>query len=1310
MTTSRARRIGIRLSGFILVLLFIVFAALVAVFSFEQYSLRPLAELLVEKTTGRALSIEGELDARPGRIISLRAGGIRLANADWGSADTMLSIGETEISVDLFALLGGTVAIDNLVVNNARLLVEEDDQGRSNWAMGDGNADDQPPPTSASQGPKALPVVRSQLSNIDITVKGAALPRPLELHLASVVHNADQGNEIHATVIGSVDKRALKLQVSVGPVAQLLDAGAVDFDFEADFEAASIKADGHLDKLLEPRQARVHASLASAEISRFFTAFGLAEIASGAVELEANLLPSDDHHKLDLTASTDSLKLDAEGRLRALNSIDGASIAVAVEGPDLAAAARLAGVEGMPPQPFKFNSSVALAGSQLTIGETNFDTGSTHLKASGTLSQFPRLEGTNLQLQLTGKNYLEYAGLLGITNTAGLQAEPFELRTDLEYSTQDQQQFSARLKLADVSGDFSGKLTGYPAFIGSRLEYLLGGQTGGLLERLLGRPTAIEGAYVLRGNLERTRVGYGIEQAALSIGANELKVNGTIGEDPLRGDTELSMRFQGPDLDKIAAAAGYSGFLPAGNTDINAAVRARDEAVHVDEFTTLLGRNRLSASGLVSMQPGMAGSRLKVALQGEDIAEVLPPEILSYVDSQQSFELTGTLAIETARLSFDALQARLGEVTLETSGSISTSRPLTDLSLKVEAQGPDLAAIIPENLLPYSLPAAKFTVTGGVGLSENGLGLDNIVARIGSDHLQLSGTIPLDTPTDGLNLVIAADGPDLGALVPLKIDQFDLAGMKYALAGNIHLAQGVMSLRQLDFSVPPGRLAGQLSISLDNPLRFGQFDLKARGNNLAEFIPPLPDYTPAAVPFDLDALGSWDNTRVSIERGRLELDATSIEARGEVELPPNTAATSLVLSLRGDSLADLGQFGDLILPTDEFRIDASLRGNANGLHIPELDVLIGESDLRGSLEIGLAEKPRIKARLESSLIDLAKLLPTEFDPAEVGSREQVDTGDGRIIPQTPLPAELLQSVNLETRIRIGELRLRHNTLREIEYDTRLQDGRLTVSQLKATAKEGQLIARFEAAAEGDRIVTSGRLEGRDFTLGIGEAIDGESELPRQDLILEFDTDGATVRELAANLDGYVQLTGDNGRLRNSRALGLFGSFYTELFSTINPVATREPYTNIICHAAYGEIEDGVAKINPGAVLQTDKLEIFAIGQVDLKTEKISLRFDSTARKGIGISVADFVNPFVGVSGTLASPRLGVDPENAMFQGGFAYATGGLSIVAKSLYSRWFGSKDSCARFEKEAEEFLQARLAAKEKQAAEAEDSTPQDQ
>ena len=55
---------------------------LIALFSIEPSTLRPLAEWAVTQITGRAFSINGNLDACAGRIVTVLADRIRLANAD----------------------------------------------------------------------------------------------------------------------------------------------------------------------------------------------------------------------------------------------------------------------------------------------------------------------------------------------------------------------------------------------------------------------------------------------------------------------------------------------------------------------------------------------------------------------------------------------------------------------------------------------------------------------------------------------------------------------------------------------------------------------------------------------------------------------------------------------------------------------------------------------------------------------------------------------------------------------------------------------------------------------------------------------------------------------------------------------------------------------------------------------------------------------------------------------------------------------------------------------------------------------------
>jgi AsmA family protein len=711
------------------------------------------------------------------------------------------------------------------------------------------------------------------------------------------------------------------------------------------------------------------------------------------------------------------------------------------------------------------------------------------------------------------------------------------------------------------------------------------------------------------------------------------------------------------------------------------------------------------ATGFVSLQPGMPGSRVDLSVSTEEINDLVPPEFLGYVQSGQAFALQTSLATDAENLAIDDLQANLGETSLTASGRMSKNRPMQDASLAIRAQGPDLSAVAPAEVIPYSLPEAPFNIAGGIGMNQHGLTLDRLTAEIGSETLQVSGSVPLADPREGLSLEVAAKGSDLGILIPGEMLP-DGVGTYEAVA-EIMLKGGILALTGLQVTAEPGAISGELSVSIDDPLEFGEFDLAANGVDLQSLLPANPQYTPPAEPFKLDAMGAWSGELVEVDRGVLELGESRIEAKGEVALRSGQVATGLVISARGDNLKDLGQVEGLIFPEHNFSLDLRLESDASRVHIPDLQAQLGDSELSGRFAYEFGDKPNIEIKLSSPFLDLAPMLEERVKQLEEANNEAAQTepvpatASGKAIPDVPVPVETLNLANLVAEIDITELRTPRRVIQNLEIDVSLQDGDLQVSRFRAEGVEGDLRARFRTVVEGAGIVTSGEFEGREIVLGAGKATEKGAVFPKQNFRLEFDTAGATSRELVANLNGYAQLTGADGRLSNSYALGLFGSFFGELLSSVNPFVKREPYTSISCFAAYVEIVDGVATINPGAVLQTDKIDVFARGEVNLKSERIKMRFDTTARKGLGVSLGDFVNPFVGVGGTLARPRLGVDPENAMFEGGFAVATGGMSVVVTSLFRSWFGSKDPCADFAAKAEKYHAARLKKLEEQATE---------
>ena len=110
--------------------------------------LRPRIEAAVARTTGRKFEIDGKFTLRALWTPSFVIENAHLANADWGSAATMLQIGHLSGRVNLWSLLSGPVRIEALRVADVDLLIESNSQGGSNLDFPQGGAAEAEPAES----------------------------------------------------------------------------------------------------------------------------------------------------------------------------------------------------------------------------------------------------------------------------------------------------------------------------------------------------------------------------------------------------------------------------------------------------------------------------------------------------------------------------------------------------------------------------------------------------------------------------------------------------------------------------------------------------------------------------------------------------------------------------------------------------------------------------------------------------------------------------------------------------------------------------------------------------------------------------------------------------------------------------------------------------------------------------------------------------------------------------------------------------------------------------------------------------------
>lgn len=105
-------------------------------------------ERRVSAQTGREFRIDGDLDVDLGSTATIRAAGLRLANAGWAREPQMARVGQLEFDLRLWPLLRGEVRIPRIALARPVLHLQRQPNGLRNWDFG-------------GRGGRALPAFRN---------------------------------------------------------------------------------------------------------------------------------------------------------------------------------------------------------------------------------------------------------------------------------------------------------------------------------------------------------------------------------------------------------------------------------------------------------------------------------------------------------------------------------------------------------------------------------------------------------------------------------------------------------------------------------------------------------------------------------------------------------------------------------------------------------------------------------------------------------------------------------------------------------------------------------------------------------------------------------------------------------------------------------------------------------------------------------------------------------------------------------------------------------------------------------------------
>ncbi len=727
-----------------------------------------------------------------------------------------------------------------------------------------------------------------------------------------------------------------------------------------------------------------------------------------------------------------------------------------------------------------------------------------------------------------------------------------------------------------------------------------------------------------------------IDASQLTVGRLVIKAEGNIPDIRTPGQANIKTFAQAPNIgivgnmfDFPSGLAGPASVQLSVNTQSNEknAVNTRvKQAIFDAKIATDYGQ--LDAQGTLSATQDLSGSTLHLVFD-TDTPNILATALGADLPHLEPLHLQSDLQINTQALVFSGGKLRVGSHTGDFTGNIQlsdrkgTAANATIAEFVADLKGEDLAT----SLRLLDAPAAlhqSFTLSTSLDITTTEVKLHDFNGEIGGNNI--TGSI--------------------------------------------------------DFNVDSGQLAAKLTGHSTDILRWA----------------PLQQLDEAAdkIPLDFSLDADWNAGLLTLNGLSIDSPAVTASGSGNLRGLPHFDGSDIQLTL---DISDLSKFSPLLgqtLPAQALTLTAAATGSPSVLDVHTFNLKSGVSDLTGSASITQPHHPKLQLVLTSELIDIRPFLvalPEEASTAVAGkapssaktspkakaATKETKPKKTRLIPDSAIDISILKKFDADIDLHVKALHVTNRLLSDVSLAALVAEGAVHISHAALTnALDGTLLASGSLAAKEDEHQLALRLQGRDIHFGIfAQSEEQLAKMPRYQVQLAAVSHGNTVREMFANSDGFARIEGGKGQYPAGNIQLLTNSFIDELLNKLNPFRKRGHYLDVNCSVVIAKLEQGELNGNPLLVLNSKRLNIFASAKVDFKTEKIAITFKTIPQKGLGISVSNLINPFIGIGGTLAHPYLTLNPEQSLITGSAAVATGGLSILATTFFDRFLSESDPC---------------------------------
>lgn len=353
---------------------------------------------------------------------------------------------------------------------------------------------------------------------------------------------------------------------------------------------------------------------------------------------------------------------------------------------------------------------------------------------------------------------------------------------------------------------------------------------------------------------------------------------------------------------------------------------------------------------------------------------------------------------------------------------------------------------------------------------------------------------------------------------------------------------------------------------------------------------------------------------------QVALEGSGVQGSAVGALGPDGAMT---LSIKvADPAVFAPLLGRTLPPLRDVALDARASiTEAGAVALRAMRLTLPQGDLAGDIVVGWKPQPSVRGTLVSQRLDLDALAaavsgapsaPAPATPALPPTPAPLPPT--RLLPDAPLPFDALLRADADLQVALAEVLWHKMPFHAVSGRLLLQDGRLRLDpQAQAPGGAVQALVQVDAAAAPPTVAVTLQAPGMEAGPLLAAFGAPEFTTGRTDADVQLKGAGASVRSIAASLDGHVGLAMVNGDLDNRWLAGLFGDALRGL-----PIELKGR-SAVRCLALRFDVVAGQATAR-ALLLDASRLHLEGEGGVDLVDETLDLRLRTLLHLGV-MSVA-----------------------------------------------------------------------------------------